>query len=315
MIRLIKTRERSNNSRQHSPAILLLFMIVGCMFITGCYGADQSNEKILTGHDNSSVRSDTTSPPQPESSPMKGILLRNSFSEGKTFDDLFTHKMKDPWHRYNRTRKNNWLELSREQAHKGHQSLKMFAEGTRGGKLSKSSIIRDGFFFKQGQRVKISTWFFIPSGQSLKHITLLDLECTTCWSKFNLFANQSPGVRLQISDDSGVIYVERGKIGYRNKSFTQSRGQEVSLPKDRWTRIDWVLDLAIGDAGLTEVFIDGELIISGRGTNMPDPAVFLKVGVILNKPTRYDNIEFGISANSQPTDVLIYMDDIIVTAE
>jgi len=117
-------------------------------------------------------------------------------------------------------------------------------------------------------------------------------------------------------DDAGTISVDRGKIGFSGNNFNQNPSNSIAMPRNQWVKIKWILFLGIGtNAGYTSVYINDVNVISAWGTNVPDPAIFANYGVVLTKPAHYDAIEIGLSANSGPNNLDLYIDEFSVIKE
>lgn len=234
------------------------------------------------------------------------------FEDVTDFMRLFRRSGTLRWSGLERTLDGNVIDIGTDHARSGKQCLEMVAQGKRGGTVSKSALVRGGLFYEAGDRVSISGWFFLPGGQKIRDITLLDLECSTCWPGDSKSKNQSPGIRLRLLNDDGQVSVDRGKIGFKNEYFNQPRDGRQGFPRDRWVQLTLDITLGIGDAGRTRVSLDDKTLIDERGTNMPDPSVFRKLGINLKDPSYYDYVEIGISANSRSNPVKLFLDDVTI---
>jgi hypothetical protein len=239
------------------------------------------------------------------------IIFDDGFENTNRILDLFPRDA-SRWSRIEQSHKENKLELQSQIVNSGERSLCLKATGTNG-KTSKMSIISDGVDFREGQRVVLSAWFYLPSGQDVENMTLFDLECTTCWPENSTKQNMSPGIRVRLEKSEGNVTVSRSKIGQRS-DLRAPQSKRVPFPRDRWTHFKWIVDLSTSDAGNTEIYLDDVLVLSGRGVNMPNVSVFKQYGIELKQPVKYDQFEVGISANSRKTPIVMCVDDVEVQA-
>lgn len=218
------------------------------------------------------------------------------------------------WTHLKTTYKDSRFELTPN--YRGRDGTVLRVLGARAqGSVSKASIEREGFDFREGHRVALSAWMFIAGTGSLNNLFIFDLECLTCWSADNVHPNQTPGIRLFLKGTAGYLAVDRGKIGIKHGTFMQARQTRVAFPRDRWVHVEWVLGLSAGEAGYTEVCLDGRKILTGTGPNLIDPNIFARYGVKLNRPVKYDKIELGVTASSSSDPMVMYLDDIRVSAK
>jgi hypothetical protein len=154
---------------------------------------------------------------------------------------------------------------------------------------------------REGDLLDIAAAFKLPPLRGGR-ISLIDLECKYCGIE------TQPGFRLFMNEER-AFYLERGKIGY-GESFFQDR--PPLAPVDTWFHIRWQT-LFGRDEGESRLWLDGALIAFARGANFPDFRVAQRLGAPLTAE-QLDRVEIGITANSQPEPVVIYMDDIEIIA-
>ncbi len=152
--------------------------------------------------------------------------------------------------------------------------------------------------FGVGDTLDIAASFNIPA-LSGGRISLIDIECKYCG------VPTQPGIRLFV-DPGRDLFLERGKLGLA-QSFIQQRRPLV--PVDRWFDVHWRVLFGKGEDGECHVWIDGKNVLSARGANFPDQQVADRFGITLTA-MQYDRVQVGLTANSQPREVSIMMDDI-----
>lgn len=241
------------------------------------------------------------------------VQFEDGFESASSTRDLFPSSGKR-WTYQQLTHSTNVIQVTSERARSGHQSLKLVAvASTR--PVSKASIERGSLVLPEGKTMTMSAWFYIPSGQSLDQIFLMDLECQSCWPDKGKHPNTSPGLRVMLTGANGVPVVERGKIGYRNGTFRQTAGREVPLPRDRWFKFDWVVFLSPDENGRTELVIDGQRVLTATGITLPNRALFRGLGIELKPNLLYDRVQFGITANPAAGTVTMFVDDVTVSVD
>lgn len=240
-----------------------------------------------------------------------GVQFEDGFEGAANPRDLL-HASGRRWTFQQLTHSSNAIQVTTERAHTGRQSLKLVAiASTR--PVSKASIEKGSLMLPEGKTMTMSAWFYIPSGQSLDQVFLMDLECQSCWPDKGKHPNTSPGLRVMLTGAAGVPVVERGKIGYRNGSFRQASGREVAVPRDRWFKLDWVLFLSSGETGRAELIIDGRRVLSTTGITLPNRELFRGLGIELKPTLLYDRVQFGITANPAAGTVTMFVDDVSVS--
>ena len=158
--------------------------------------------------------------------------FRDGFEGAASADDLFTAtrwhtNMADPkraGQKDNYYALGNRVTLSREVVHSGKAALRCYAVPSSKG-VSKASISKGIMYFKKGDDVYFSGWFFIEDTPSLYDaggFTLFDLEST-----FHE-VRRTPH-RFSRTNDSLTFELELPKTQFR-----QDRGSEVSFPTGRW---------------------------------------------------------------------------------
>jgi hypothetical protein len=185
----------------------------------------------------------------------------------------------------------NRITVSRDVVHGGNASARFHARPSSR-IASKSSLSRNIMYFKKGDDVYFSGWFFFedtPSIYDAGGFTLFDLESTFM---------KSVGLRTIFRiNDSLTFELELPKTQFR-----QDRGSEVSFPTRRWVHIETHAVLS-DEAGLVEIWQDGRKVLEKKGRTLP------------LADTVYDRFEIGITAIAQGSkyEKVLYVDDVAIS--
>jgi hypothetical protein len=185
----------------------------------------------------------------------------------------------------------NRITVSRDVVHGGNASARFHARPSSR-IASKSSLSRNIMYFKKGDHVYFSGWFFIEDTPTIYDgggVTLVDLE-----SGFM----QSVGLRIIFrSNDSLGFELELPKTQFR-----QDRGSEVKFPTGRWVHVEFHAFLSDED-GLVQIWQDGQKVLDKPGRTLPLPEAI------------YDRFEVGVSALARGSqyEKVLYVDDIVIS--
>lgn len=81
------------------------------------------------------------------------------------------------------------------------------------------------------------------------------------------------------------------------------------MPRNQWVNITMEVKLSQKKNGYVKIWQDNQLIIEGYDRKtLPKDFLYSQQGT----KGMYQSIEFGVTANSSSTDVIMYMDDIEV---
>ncbi|SFR33695.1 hypothetical protein [Litoreibacter janthinus] len=164
-------------------------------------------------------------------------------------------------------------------------------------KVSKASLVHEGFEARQGDILKISLRIKINPGNA-DGLYFMDLECTTCWPPIAPVSNQSPGIRMYIDRSNGRLGIDRGKIGFRSQPM---RSPGPRFPIGEWVDVVWKIGLSESSNGWVEVKTNGRLLLQAKGATLPSRSTFLKYGILLSA-LKYDYVEVGATANETGRD-------------
>jgi len=164
-------------------------------------------------------------------------------------------------------------------------------------KVSKSSLVHEGFEARQGDILKISFRIKINSANA-DGLYFLDLECSTCWPPIAPVSNQSPGIRMYLDAQNGRLAIDRGKIGFRSAPF---RSTGPRFPVGEWVDVVYKIGLSEKDDGWVQVKTNKRLLLRARGSTLPNQVTFAKYGILL-AARKYDYVEVGATANESKSD-------------
>jgi hypothetical protein len=211
----------------------------------------------------------------------------DDFENGLQISESKWHKQINQTSRGNEGDKENYLEITTEQAHSGTYSLKTFT-ATDPGDLQKSALARELLFFPAGSDFWYSAWYYIP-GDNTQNLFLFELEST----RYHYV-----GRRLSLTGENGnILYIQAKKD--TGEDFYQS-GTPTLFPKNTWVHIILHFYLSPDNDGLAELWQDDKKIIEGRGPNIPAGQF-------------YDWISVGQTANNSHYAQTIYVDDVSVS--
>lgn len=170
-------------------------------------------------------------------------------------------------------------------------ALRATAAAKSGG-VSKADLVARTTPMREGTVLSVAFDLYVPRATPLDSIQLLDVECATCGEGGN------PGIRLYLR--RGRLRIDRSKIGIAQ---AWTRDDAMALVNDRWHRIVMSVRIGAGEDGGARVTLNGQEVLVGTGAT------------IMPLPRRYaDRIQIGITANSNPVPVTLYLDNVRVMA-
>ena len=140
--------------------------------------------------------------------------------------------------------------------------------------------------------------FYFSKSDQTNSVILMDLECASCGLDTN------PGMRLYLRD--GRLRVDRSKIGI-DVPFYAEQGHQVE--PGRWHDVRWRVHLGEGDAGRSDVFLNGQVVASNRGTTLLTQTIVSRIANIKVREA-VDRFQIGITANSNKTGTSLLLDDV-----
>lgn len=201
----------------------------------------------------------------------------------------------EKWSFFQKTLEENIINIDTTIVHNGSNSVKFIANKTDD-ILSKASINKQEMAFWEGEVVFVDFWIYLVGNQDAQWLFIFDLEEKTP-------IGAGPGMRLALVD---------GKILLEHKYFNpngEQKGSGVLFPRDQWVNIQFRTKLSQKAEGYVEVYQDGELIIDQQNwKTLPSDFLYSTQGT----QGRYNQIEFGITANPSEDDLILYLDDVFV---
>jgi hypothetical protein len=229
---------------------------------------------------------------------------KEDFSDISGFDDRFItyNSINDiftngNWTFHEKTYSENTLTIVHDTVRSDTNSIRMFCVPGNGSLVSKSGLAsHHKILYKEGDIVKVSCWFYIPTNEGLNKLVILDLEDPAPIST-------GPGIRLMFDQDN-AIFIERNKMGLSN--ITQNSGNKILFPFNKWVNITFELKLHTKSRGYIKLWQDGELIFDESSvTTLPRDRLYITQGTHKS----YSNIEVGITANSTGHNIVMFIDD------
>lgn len=181
---------------------------------------------------------------------------------------------------------------------------RMTAGEKAGDQVGKADLIVAYPAIGAGHRVVASGRFFFPADSSLDSLILMDIECASCGLDTN------PGIRLYLRD--GALRVDRSKIGLTDAFLPTS---PALMTTGTWHSLVWQVTLGIGDAGRSDVYLDGVQVMSATGTTLISQAIVDQVAPGVTVQERADRLQIGLTANSNPTSQTLLLDDVAMCVD
>lgn len=193
------------------------------------------------------------------------------------------------------TMDDNRISVDSTHFYSGSKSLKFVAKRSDGNLLSKCSIAKQNMAFWEGETVRVSVWYFIEGTDALEWLFLMDMEEQTA-------IGAGPGMRLALVNNE-----LRVEYKFNENDITQTSGQAVSFPRNEWVELVWEVQLSQKNEGTVKLWQNGQLIIDSKNNRtLPQDMLYFQQGT----KAMYSSIEIGITANSSPSDLTLWADDV-----
>ena len=194
---------------------------------------------------------------------------------------------------------NGSLDIAQDPTNPSNKVLKAVAGAKRGGKVGKADLIQRFGPVGPGGTIHMSSWFYFPKETPRNSVILFDLECASCGLSTN------PGMRVYLR--KGRLRIDLSKIGIKD-ALLPSKDHQV--PSERWFKVGWTVKLGVDGAGQTQVTLNDAVVLNANTTTMPSTSIARKVlGVDITEAV--DRIQIGLTANSNNTPALIYVDNVV----
>ncbi len=200
------------------------------------------------------------------------------------------------WSFFQLTNTENTISIDTSITHSGNASVRFFAKRSTDELLSKCSINKQFMAFWEKETVVIEFWCYLADTNACEWLFLFDLE-----EKVPIGAG--PGMRLALVDDKIAL-----EHKYPNPNVFQD-GAGIEFPRNEWVKIRFESLLSRKKKGTVRVWQNDQLILSKENwKTLPKDIIYAQQGT----KGMYNQIEFGITANSKDADHLMYLDDINV---
>lgn len=217
-----------------------------------------------------------------------GFEAYNSFNELIDGDD-------ELWSFFQLTKDQNTIRIDTNIVHSGNKSIRFFGLPSDG-EVSKSSINKQFMAFWEGETVLIDFWMYLEGNEDVDWLFIFDLE-------EKVPVGTGPGMRLAIVNNKILL-----EHKYPNPNVEQE-GSGISLPRDQWVHIEFEAKLERKDKGYVRVFQDGTQILRvDNWQTLPKDILYANQGT----KGMYNQIEFGLTANSDDNAHVLYLDDVNV---
>ncbi|MDQ3109022.1 MAG: polysaccharide lyase [Bacteroidota bacterium] len=192
------------------------------------------------------------------------------------------------------TNSENSIRVDSTFSHSGNKSLK-FTAAKSTDQLSKCSIAKQNMAFWDGEKMRVSAWYYLQGTQKADWLFLFDLEEQTA-------IGAGPGIRLALVDNQ-----LRMEYKFYEKDIIQTAGQEIDFPRDQWVEIIWEVKLSQKHKGSVKLWQDGQLILDSKNNRtLPKDILYSQQGT----KGMYSSIEIGGTANSRDSDLILWVDDV-----
>lgn len=223
-------------------------------------------------------------------------FMSEDFENYTSTDSMFSND-DVRWSFNQNTVSGNYIAFDTNIVHTGNRSLKFFAHASSEGTVSKNSIVKQQMAFYEGDVVRISAWYYIEGNSNMDWLFLFDFEEQAA-------IGAGPGMRLANSE-TGITLEHK----FFNDDVYQTVGQEIAMPRNQWFNLTMEVKLHQKKKGYIKVWQDNVLILSSDNRKtLPKDFLYNQQGT----KGMYQSIEFGITANTKNSDVVLYVDDILV---
>lgn len=179
-----------------------------------------------------------------------------------------------------------------------NNSVVRLSAGGKGRRVGKAALIHRFPPVGKGSEVEMGARIFFPAGAALDSVILMDLECASCGLDTN------PGIRLYLRD--ARLRVDRSKIGLSDPFYPEV---DVQLEHGRWYDLRWRVILGEGDAGYSEVHLDGRRVSVASGTTVLTQTIVSSLADIKVRE-QVDRYQVGLTANSNRRGTELLLDDV-----
>lgn len=223
----------------------------------------------------------------------------NSYSDGfETYnskEDLIDGN-NELWSFFQLTDAENSITIDTSVVHSGNKSVRFYGVAGDANNTKKCSINKQFMAFWEGETVKVDFWCYLEGNEDIDWLFIFDLE-----EKVPVGAG--PGMRLAIVENKLLL-----EHKYPQPNVEQE-GSGILFPRDQWVHIEFETKLERKDKGYVIVRQDGvEILKVANWQTLPKDLLYANQGT----KGMYNQIEFGLTANSDDNDHVMYVDDVNV---
>ncbi len=223
----------------------------------------------------------------------------NTYADGfETYSDFeeLIDGNNEQWSFFQLTDDQNTITIDTSIVHSGNQSVRFYGVAGSSEDTKKCSINKQFMAFWEGETVVTDFWCYLEGNEDIDWLFIFDLE-----EKVPVGAG--PGMRLAIVDNKLLV-----EHKYPQPNINQ-QGSGIAFPRDQWVNIRFETLLSRKDKGYVKVFQDGVQILNAENwQTLPKDILYANQGT----KGMYSQIEFGLTANSDDNDHVMYVDDVSV---
>ena len=223
----------------------------------------------------------------------------NSYADGfesySNVEDLIDGN-NELWSFFQLTDDLNTITIDTNIVHSGTKSVRFSGVAGSSEDTKKCSINKQFMAFWEGETVVADFWCYLEGNEDIDWLFIFDLE-----EKVPVGAG--PGMRLAIVDNKLLL-----EHKYPQPNVEQS-GEGVLFPRNQWVNIRFETLLSRKEKGSVRVYQDGVQILSADNwQTLPKDILYA------NQRTKgmYNQIEFGLTANSDDNTHVMYLDNVSV---
>jgi len=201
------------------------------------------------------------------------------------------------WSFFQISQEGNSISIDSTFAHTGSKCIKSEAVAAPEGDASKASINKQFMAFWQGEVVRIDFWIYLVGNEPANWIFICDLEEKTP-------IGAGAGMRIAIVEDELTL-----EHKYPNPNIHQNDETAIKFPRNQWVNVTMETLFSTKKSGYVKIWQDGILVIDQPNwKTLPKDILYANQG----SKKGYSQIEFGITANTYESDMVMYVDDILV---
>lgn len=222
-------------------------------------------------------------------------MYSDSFENYEVVEDLVDGE-NELWSFFQVTLEGNSIDVDSINTHSGARSMRFFALPTTSDKVSKSSINKQFMAFWEGETVVAEFWCYIADTDDIDWMFIFDLE-----EKVPVGAG--PGMRIAIVENRLLL-----EHKYPNPNVEQTTNP-IDFPRNEWVKVKMETLLSRKKKGYVRIWQNDQLVLTADNwKTLPKDILYAQQGT----KGGYSQIEFGITANADDQEHVLYVDDVNV---